>query len=90
MARRGQTDLALHIALGSSTQVALLVAPLLVGIGALLGQPMNLVFTAFEVIALGFASLIVTAIALDGESNWFEGAQLLALYALVALAVWFI
>lgn len=90
VARRGQTDLALHIALGSSTQVALFVAPLLVGVGVLLGQPMNLVFTGFEVIALGFASLIVTVIALDGESNWFEGAQLLALYALVALAVWFI
>ncbi len=42
------------------------------------------------VVALGFASLIVTVIALDGESNWFEGAQLLASYALVALAVWFI
>ena len=90
VARRGQTDLALHIALGSSTQVALFVAPLLVGVGALLSQPMNLVFTGFEVVALGFASLIVTVIALDGESNWFEGAQLLALYALVALAVWFI
>ncbi len=90
VARRGQTDLALHIALGSSTQVALFVAPLLVGIGVLLGKPMNLVFTGFEVIALGSASLIVTVIALDGESNWFEGAQLLALYALVALAVWFI
>jgi len=59
-------------------------------VGVLLGQPMSLVFTGFEVIALGFASLIVTVIALDGESNWFEGAQLLALYALVALAVWFI
>jgi len=90
VARRGQTDLALHIALGSSTQVALFVAPLLVGVGALLSRPMNLVFTGFEVVALGFASLIVTVIALDGESNWFEGAQLLALYALVALAVWFI
>jgi Ca2+:H+ antiporter len=89
-ARRGQTDLALHIALGSSTQVALFVAPLLVGIGWLVGHPMNLVFTSFEVVALGFASLIVTVIALDGESHWFEGAQLLALYALIALAVWFI
>src|SRR5205807_3370809 len=53
VARRGQTDLAFHIALGSSTQVALFVAPVMVGLGALLGQPMNLVFTGFEVIALG-------------------------------------
>src|SRR5207244_13464023 len=88
VARRGQTDLALHIVLGSSTQVALFVAPLLVGVGALLSQPMSLVFTGFEVVAVGFASLIVTVIALVGGSNWFEGAPLLALYALVALAEW--
>ena len=90
VARRGHTDLALHIALGSSTQVALLVAPVLVGVGALLGRPMNLVFTTFEVAALGLASLIVTIIGLDGESHWFEGAQLLAVYALIAIAVLFI
>src|SRR5216117_94794 len=90
VARRGHTDLALHIALGSSTQVALLVAPVLVGVGALLGRPMNLVFTTFEVTALGLAALIVTIIGLDGESHWFEGAQLLAVYALLALAVLFI
>jgi Ca2+:H+ antiporter len=88
--RRGQTDLGLHIALGSSTQVALFVAPVLVGVGVLLGRPMNLVFTSFEVITLGLSSLIVTVIALDGESHWFEGVQLLAVYALVAIAVWFI
>src|SRR5947208_3448686 len=90
VARRGHTDLALHIALGSSTQVALLVAPLLVGVGALMGRPMNLIFTTFEVVALGLAALIVTIIGLDGESHWFEGAQLLAVYALLALAVLFI
>jgi Ca2+:H+ antiporter len=89
-ARRGQTDLALHIALGSSTQVALFVAPLLVGIGVLLGQPMDLGFTTFEVLAVGLSALIVSIIALDGESHWFEGAQLLAVYALVAVAAWFI
>jgi Ca2+:H+ antiporter len=90
VARRGQSDLALHIALGSSTQVALFVAPVLVAAGAVLGRPMNLVFTTFEVVALGLASLIVTIIGLDGESHWFEGAQLLAVYALIAIAVWFI
>ncbi len=60
------------------------------GGGGVAGQPWGLVFTGFEGVGLGFASLIVTVIALDGESNWIEGAQLLALYALVALAVWFI
>src|SRR3989475_5041583 len=90
VARRGQTDLALHIALGSSTQVALFVAPVVVGVGALLGQPMNLVFTGFEVIALGLAALLRTLIGLDGESHWFEGVQLLAAYVLIAPAAWFI
>jgi Ca2+:H+ antiporter len=89
-ARRGETDLALAVALGSSTQVALFVAPLLVLAGVLVGQPMHLVFSAFEVVALGFAALIVTVISLDGESHWFEGVQLLAVYAILAVAAWFI
>src|SRR5438552_15742528 len=70
--------------------IALFVAPLLVAVGVALDRPMNLVFTSFEVAALGFSALIVTIIGLDGESHWFEGAQLLALYALIAVAVWFI
>lgn len=90
VARKGDTDLALSIAFGSSTQVALFVAPLLVFVGVLLGQPMTLVFTPLEVVALGLAALIVTVIALDGESHWFEGAQLLAAYAILAVAAWFI
>jgi Ca2+:H+ antiporter len=90
VARKGHTDLALSIALGSSTQVALFVAPLLVFAGMALGQPMTLVFTPLEVVALGLAALIVTVIALDGESHWFEGAQLLAAYAILAVAAWFI
>jgi len=90
VARKGHTDLALSIALGSSTQVALFVAPLLVFAGVVLGQPMTLVFTPLEVVALGLASLIVTVIALDGESHWLEGAQLLAAYAILAVAAWFI
>src|ERR1051325_9767862 len=90
VARKGHTDLALSIALGSSTQVALFVAPLLVFAGVALDQPMTLVFTPLEVVALGLAALIVTVIALDGESHWFEGAQLLAAYAILAVAAWFI
>jgi len=90
VARKGDTDLALSIAFGSSTQVALFVAPLLVFVGVVLGQPMTLVFTPLEVVALGLAALIVTVIALDGESHWFEGAQLLAAYAILAIAAWFI
>jgi Ca2+:H+ antiporter len=90
-ARRGHPDLAFQIALGSSTQIALLVAPLLVFVGALLGTTgMNLVFTPFEVLGLGMAVIISAIITLDGESHWFEGLQLLALYALIGAAAWFI
>jgi Ca2+:H+ antiporter len=90
VARKGQTDLALTIALGSSTQVALFVAPVLVLVGVLVGQPMHLVFTLFEVVALALSVLVVTVIALDGESHWFEGVQLLAVYAIMAVAAWFV
>lgn len=90
-ARRGHTDLAFQIALGSSTQIALLVAPLLVFVGAFMGQPgMNLVFSPFEVLGLGMAVIVSAIITLDGESHWFEGVQLLALYSLIGVAAWFI
>jgi Ca2+:H+ antiporter len=90
VARKGKMDLALNIALGSSTQVALLVAPILVLAGLLLGQNMNLVFSPFEVAAIGISTIVTAIITLDGESHWFEGVQLLALYAMVAVAAFFI
>jgi Ca2+:H+ antiporter len=90
VARKGKVDLAMQIALGSSTQVALFVAPLLVGVSVLLGQGMNLVFTPFQVLSLGLATAVTALITLDGESHWFEGVQLLALYALVGIAAYFI
>ncbi len=91
VARKGKMDLALQIALGSSTQVALLVAPILVFVGAALGQgTMNLVFSPLEVAAVGLSTLLAAIVTLDGESHWYEGVQLLALYAMVAIAVFFI
>jgi Ca2+:H+ antiporter len=90
LSRKGQIDLGLQIALGSSTQVALLVAPVLVFAGVFLGQDMNLVFRPFEVIALGLATLVTAIITLDGESHWFEGVQLLAVYAMVAVGAFFL
>ena len=90
VARAGKTDLALQIALGSSTQVALLVAPLLVLAGLVLHVPVNLVFTPFEVVALAVSTVLVAIITLDGESHWFEGAQLLALYGMVGAAAFFL
>jgi Ca2+:H+ antiporter len=91
VARKGNTDLAFQIALGSSTQIALLVAPILVFAGAVMGVAgMNLVFPAFEVMALSVAVIVSAIITLDGESHWFEGVQLLALYAMLGAAAWFI
>ena len=90
VSRKGQIDLGLQIALGSSTQIALLVAPLLVFAGVLMGQDMNLVFRPFEVIALGLATVVTAFITLDGESHWFEGVQLLAVYAVVAVGAFFL
>jgi Ca2+:H+ antiporter len=67
LARKGQIDLSLQIALGSSTQIALLVAPVLVFAGMLMGGEMNLVFSPFEVTALGLATLVTAIINHDGE-----------------------
>lgn len=89
-ARKGQVDLALQVALGSSTQVALLVAPLLVFIGLALGRPMDLVFTPFEVVAVALSTVVVSIAMLDGESHWFEGVQLLAVYLMVGVAAFFL
>jgi Ca2+:H+ antiporter len=90
LSRKGQIDLGLQIALGSSTQIALLVAPVLVFAGVLLGQDMNLVFRPFEVLALGAATIVTAIITLDGESHWFEGVQLLAVYGMVAVGAYFL
>jgi Ca2+:H+ antiporter len=90
VARKGKIDLALQIALGSSTQVALLVAPLLVFVGVALGRDMNLVFTPFEVMTLSLATIVTAIITLDGESHWFEGVQLLAVYGMVAVGAFFL
>jgi Ca2+:H+ antiporter len=81
---------ALGIAWESSKQIALLVAPVLVIIGILLGTQMNLAFTRFEVVALGMSVVALALIALDGESNWLEGAFLLAVYAVLGVGFFFV
>jgi Ca2+:H+ antiporter len=90
VARKGQIDLALQISLGFSTQIALLVAPVLVFVGVVMGRNMNLVFSPFEVMAVGLATLVTAISTLDGESHWFEGVQLLAVYAMIAVAAFFV
>lgn len=89
MAARNRMDLAVGIAVGSSVQVALLVAPLLVFAGLLFGQPMDLAFTSFEVASVALAVWIGAAIVVDAESNWLEGALLLLVYAILAVAFFF-
>ena len=91
MAIRNQMDLTLNIAIGSSTQIALFVAPLLVFASYLMPHgPMDLRFSLFEVLAVVIAVGVVHMVAQDGESNWLEGALLIAVYAILALAFFFL
>jgi len=90
MAMKNQMDLAYHIAVGSSMQIALFVAPVLVFLSYAVGNPMNLLFTTFEVITVVLAVAIVSLVALDGESNWMEGVLLLAVYVIFAIAFFFL
>jgi Ca2+:H+ antiporter len=89
-ARQNQMDVALAITVGSSIQVALLVAPLLVLVSSFMGHPMNLVFAnPLELVAIAAVAFIVTTIAHDGETTWFEGLMLVAVYLILALAFFF-
>jgi Ca2+:H+ antiporter len=87
---RNKVDVTLEIAVGSSTQVALFVAPIMVFISLALGHPMDFVFTGFEIGAVFIATLIVAVISRDGHSNWLEGLQLMGVYVIVALAAFFL
>lgn len=89
VARRGDMQLAMNIATASSVQIALLVAPVLVLLSWTFGAPMNLVFHPFELFGIALAVGATTLVSLDGESNWYEGVLLLAVYALLAIAVYF-
>ena len=90
MAMRNKMDLTLGIALGSSLQIALFVAPILIFASYALGRPMTLEFTLPEVIAVIAAILIVQQICSDGESNWIEGVQLISVYAILGFLFYFL
>lgn len=90
MAARNKMDLAFGIAMGSSMQIALFVAPALVIAGHLIGQPLGLEFTLLEVAAVMLSVMAVAHLASDGRTNWFEGLQLLAIYAVLAVTFYFI
>jgi len=85
MAMKNKMDLALNIAIGSSMQVALFVAPVLVFLSYAFGPPMNLLFTPLEVVAVGVSVGTTALIAQDGESNWMEGVLLLAVYVILGI-----
>jgi Ca2+:H+ antiporter len=82
-------DLALQVSIGSATQVAMFVAPALVLISLFFQSQMNLIFNPFELAAIIFSVVITNAVVQDGESNWFEGVQLLASYIIIAIAFYF-
>jgi len=90
---KNQMDLSMTISLGSSMQIALFVAPLLVFISLFIGpdgRELTLFFSLFEVIVLGLSVLIASFISLDGESNWLEGAMLLAVYVIAGVGFFYI
>jgi Ca2+:H+ antiporter len=90
VARKDKMDLSVNIAIGSSAQIALFVAPLLVLVSFFIGpDPMPLVLNGFELAGVVLAVLVANYVTTEGESTWFEGVQLLAAYAVFAVVFWF-
>ncbi len=90
VAMKNNMDLAFGIAAGSSLQIALFVAPVLVFASYLLGAPLDLIFTPFEVAAVTISVLVVGFVAMDGESHWMEGVMLVGVYLILAIAFYFL
>ncbi len=90
VAMKDNMNLSVSVAMGSSLLVALLMAPLLVLVGLAIGQPMDLNFNPFEVVAVGVSVVVANLISLDGRSNWLEGALLLATYLILGAAFYFL
>ncbi len=90
MALRNKMDVSLNIAISSSTQIAMFVAPLIIFVSPLLGHPVSVLFDTFELVAVTVATAIAVLISMDGKSHWLEGAQLLATYIILALAYYFV
>jgi Ca2+:H+ antiporter len=90
LAAKNKMEISIEIAANSSVQMALFVAPVLVFISLLLGHPMNFIFTGLEISAVFLSTLVLALISRDGESTWFEGAQMLAAYIIMALSFYFL
>ena len=89
-ARKDLMDLSFGIAVGASTQVALFVAPMLVLLGYVVGQRMDLHFTFFEVMAIVLGVTITSRQTSDGECHWMTGVMLVAVYAMLAIGFFFL
>jgi Ca2+:H+ antiporter len=89
VAMKNNMDLSVSVAMGSSLLVALLMAPMLVLVGYFIGQPMDLNFNLFEVVAVAVAVVVANLISLDGRSDWLEGVLLLATYTILGAAFYF-
>jgi len=90
VAMKDKMDLAMNIAVGSSIQIALFVAPVLVFASYFMGKPMDLRFSTFEVVSVAIAVAILALISADGESHWLEGVQLIAVYLILGIAFYFL
>ncbi len=90
MAAKNKMDISLNIAISSSTQIAMFVAPLIIFVSPFLGHPVTILFSNYELIAISSAAAIGVLISMDGKSHWLEGAQLLAVYVIVGLAFYYI
>ena len=89
-ARSDRMDLSLGVTVGSSIQVALVVAPVLVFCGVLMGQPMNLLFSRFEIVAVGLSVLVTRQLISDGQSTWLEGLMLVAVYLMLGVGFFYL
>ncbi|MDQ3957260.1 MAG: calcium/proton exchanger [Actinomycetota bacterium] len=91
LAMKDKMDISIEIAIGSSTQIALFIAPMLVFLSLVVGEPyLDLIFSSFEIAAVAFSAIVLGFIALDGRSNWFEGAQLVGAYCIMAVSFFFL
>ena len=89
-ARSNQVELALGVTVGASTQVALVVAPVLVFFSMLIGRDMDLLFSQFEIVAVMLAVVVTRDLVRDGQSTWFDGLLLIGVYCILAIGFFYI
>jgi Ca2+:H+ antiporter len=90
IAWNGDIDFSTGIALNSALQVALAVSAVAVGAGVIFGHEVTLIFPPLEIAVLIAAALLATVVAVNGNANWLEGAELLAIYVMAAIAFWYL